>query len=249
MLAIPPLLGAAAGWPLLPSALLLAAALLLLFLARHAAVPTAARVVQGKAVSPGLLPARLLWCGLYVAASLGFLVAGLRATPPASRGSTLAAALATALLGGAQTVLALAGRDRSTIAELLGMAGLASAAPLIIVSCGRPLDGRAVAVGLLAFAYFLSSLAYVRAVRRLWHADRSAAGRCLLAHAGVIAGLVVLWGLGWLPGVSLLALAPVVARTVWGLVSPPGTLRALGFREIGVAVLFAGAAALALPLG
>jgi len=249
MLALPPLLGVAAAWPPEAAALPLAATLLFLFLARYAAVPTVARLTQGKAVPPGTLAPRLLWSVFYLGAGLGLLLAALRLTPPWSRPATLTVALATALLGGAQTLFALAGRDRSTTAEVLGMTGLASAATLIVVSSGRPLDGRAVGVGLLALAYFLSSLAYVRAVRGLWRGDRRAAGRCIAAHAGVVLGLAALWSLRWLPGLALLAVVPILARTFWGLASPPGSLRVLGFREIGVAVLFTAVAAATLARG
>lgn len=249
MLALPPLLGVAAAWPPGLAALPLAATLLFLFLARYAAVPTVARLTQGKALPPGTLAPRLLWSVLYLVAGLGLLIAALRLTPAWTRAATLSVALATALLGGTQTLFALAGRERSAIAEVLGMTGLATAAPLIVVASGRPLDGRAVGVGLLALAYFLSSLAYVRAVRGLWRGDRRAAGCCVAAHAGVLLGLAALWSLRWLPGLALLAFVPVMARTAWGLPSPPGTLRALGFREVGVALLFAAIAVSALARG
>jgi hypothetical protein len=249
MLAVPPLLGAAAARPAGAAAALLSAALLFLFLARYAAVPAVARAVQGKPAPPGALPPRLLWSGLYLGTSGGFLLGALSLTPSPSRAAALSAALVTATLGGAQTLFALAGRDRSTPAEILGMAGLASAAPLIVVSAGRPLDGRAAGVGLLALAYFLSSLAYVRAVRRLWRGDPRAGARCVAAHAAMLLGLLALWRLRWIPALSLLSFTPVLARTAWGLVSPPGTLRILGFREIGVAVLFVVVAMAALASG
>lgn len=249
MLVLPPLLGAATAWPPGASALLLVAGLILLFLARHAAVPSAARAVQGKAIASGTLLPRLAWSVFYLAASLGLLLLALRLTPPLSRGATLSVVLATAVLGGAQTLLALAGRERSTAAEVLGMAGLALSAPLVAVASGAPLQGRAAGAGLLALAYFLMSLAYVRAVRRLWRGDRRAVGGCVAAHAALLLVLAGLWRLGWLPGLALLATAPVVVRAAGGLLSPPPTLRALGFREIGVAVLFTAIAAAALLLG
>jgi hypothetical protein len=173
----------------------------------------------------------------------------LRLTPPPARGATLSVALATAVLGGAQALLALAGRERSTATEILGMAGLSLSAPLVAVSSGAPLDGRAAGAGFLALAYFLMSLAYVRAVRGLWRADRRAIGRCAAAHVVLLLGLAGLWRLGCLPGLALMATLPVLARAAWGLLSPPPTLRALGFREIGVAVLFAASAAAALASG
>jgi hypothetical protein len=43
---------------------------------------------------------------------------------------------------------------------------------------------------------------------------------------------------GWLSPWWFLAFAPVVARTVWGLASPPRNLRQVGLREIWVAVSF-----------
>ena len=246
MLAIPIVLGLAATARPGAAALLLVPALLFLFLSRYAAVPAAVRWVNGRPLPESFLARRFAWAALYFLASLVCLVAALVCTPPASFADTLVAGLTVTILGTAQTVLVFAGRARSIGAELVGMAGLASSAPLLLAASGRSLDARATGVGVVAMIYFVSSLAFVRAFRGRAKGNVRAVGAAVAVHLALAGALIVLWRAGWIPGGALVAFVPVFARTAWGLLAPPGTIRALGWREVGVAVLFSGIAAAAL---
>jgi hypothetical protein len=108
-----------------------------------------------------------------------------------------------------------------------------------MVVAGQPLDRRAVGAGLLAFLYFVTSLAYVRAIRGLWKGDTTGRRRCIAAHVFLGAGAAQLAAGAFIPPVAAAAFLPVFARTAWGLRSPPASLRILGWREAGVAVAFA----------
>ncbi len=239
MLAIPMLVGfAAAGRPGVATALLVPA-MTLLFLARYVAVPAAARVVGGKTSPPGYLLRRAVWAAVYLAgAAAGFALAAAAASPVARPGA-LAVGIAIFVLGASHSLLALARLDRTLGGELLGMAGLAGGAPLVLAFAGRPPDRLGAGLALLCLAYFASTAAFVRAFGLLETARRRAVSVCLLAHAGILAGVVALaWG-GWVPAATTLAFAPVLARTAWGLASPPANVRVLGWREAGVAAAFA----------
>ena len=245
MLAIPLALGLCAAWPPGAPSALLAAAMVLLFFSRYAALPAALRLASGRTPPEGFVRRRFLWMAIEMAGAFACFIAALRLAPPAARPATAAAALATAVLGGSHTALVFASRDRTWWGETIGMAGLASAAPLLQVAAGRPLDGRAVGVGLLALCYFLSSLAWVRAFRSIGKGGERAYAGCVAAHAAILLGAAVLWALGWVPALAVVALVPPFARTAWGLRFPPRNLLALGWREVTVAILFATLAAAA----
>ncbi len=232
--------GGAAGGPG-AAALLLIPALTFLFLSRYAALPAAVRLLEGKPAPPGFVARRFSWTAAYLGASLACLVAALSSTPPGAFAVTLRVVAVTALLGAVQTALALAGRGRSIGGELLGMTGLASAAPLVIVASGGPLDARALGAGLVALGYFVSSLAFVRAWRSRTR-GRAGAGSCVAAHLVLGVALAVLWKTGSIPAGALAAFLPVFTRTAWGLGFPPPTIRILGWREVAVAVGFTGIA-------
>ncbi len=246
MLVIPLVLGLCAAWPPGASSVLLAAAMVLLFFSRYAALPAALRLAAGRTPPEGFVRRRVLWTAIELAGSLACFAAALRLAAPAARPATIAATLATVALGGAHTVLVFAGRDRTWWGEVIGMAGLASAAPLLQAAAGRPLDGRAAGVGLLALAYFASSLAWVRAFRMISKGNGGAAAACVAAHGAIALGVVVLWRLEWIPALAAAAMLPPLARTAWGLRFPPRNLLALGWREMTVAVLFATIAGAAL---
>jgi hypothetical protein len=246
MLAIPLVLGLAVVARPGAAPLLLVPAMTFLFLSRYAALPAAVRLAQGKAVPPGVVAHRFLWTAVYLGTSLACLVAALSLVPPGAFAVTLLVGAATTILGAAQTLLVFLGRGRSIGGEFLGMTALASAAPLVVAASGRSVDGRAIGAGLTALIYFVSGLAFVRAYRAVVKGRGGAVSTCVLAHA-VLGGLILLlWSAGWMPAGTLLAFSPLFARTAWGLLVPPRTLRILGWREVAVAILFTGGAVAAL---
>jgi hypothetical protein len=247
MLVLPLVLGLRAGSPD-AAALLIVSTMTLLFFARYALVPLGARLVEGGAHSGGAVAARLGWGAAFLAGSLLAFAAAFAAAGPAARPPALRAGAVTVALGLVHSALVLAGRHRAWWAEFVGMAGLASAAPLVIAVSGHPLDRRAIGIGALCLVYFVSTLAYIRAWRAMTRAGGGPAGRaaapCVAAHALLAAVLAALWETGFVPGWALLGFVPVAARTAWGLLFPPRSVRTLGWREVAVAVLFT---LLALP--
>jgi YwiC-like protein len=248
MLAIPLLLGMAAAWPPAAAAWVIVPALGLLFLSRYAALSATKRLLGGKTSPAGFIGRRVLWSvGDFIAAVL-LLVAAWRLAAPEARGGLFVAAAVTLVLGAAHTLLALLGLDRTIPGEMLGMAGLASGAPLVVAAAGRPLDRQAIGAGLVSLLYFATSLAYVKAVRGLWKGDRIPVRRCVAAHAAVAGALGTITAGTFITPMFAAAFVPVYARTAWGLFRPPAGLRVLGWREMIVAALFTliGIAALAL---
>jgi hypothetical protein len=246
MLALPLALGIAAAWPPGPAAWLLVPAMALLFLSRYAAVSAATRLLDGKKVPEGFLARRILWAAVYVACATLCVVAAWEMTAPSTHDALFVTAVLTLLLGATHTGLVFAERDRTVPGELVGMAALASAAPLLVAASEQPLDRRAFGAGLAAFLYFATSLAYVKAIRGLWKGDRGPLRRCVAAHATIVGAIATLVAGGFFTPLLAVAFLPVMARTVWGLVDPPIGLRRLGWREAGVAVSFAMVAVLAL---
>ena len=246
MFAIPLLLGfAAAGRPGIPT-LLLVPSMTLLFLARHVAVPAAARIAGGKSSPPGYLLRRAVWTAVYLAGSAAGFASAAAAAGPGARPAALAVGAAILVLGTVHASLALARMDRTLGGEIVGMAGLAGGAPLVLAFAGRPPDGLGAGLALLCLSYFVSAAAFVRAFGRLKTERRAAIAVCLLSHAGIVAAVAALWAAGWIPAAATLAFVPVLARTAWGIASPPANVRALGWREAWVASAFAAIAVAAL---
>jgi hypothetical protein len=248
MLCTPLLLGIAAVRFVQPAAFLAAAAVVLAFLGRSAAVPSAMRWLAGKPLPEGHLGRRLGWLSLYMGASAACLSSAILLAPPPVRSAAIGSAVVTGLLAAAHSGFALAGRERTIAGEIVGMAGLASSSPLLLAVSGRPLGGPALGLAGLSLAYFLSSLSFVRAYRAPATAHRLAVGACLAAHLLLAAAVGALWWMLWIPPLAALAFVTVLARTVWGLLAPPKDLRALGLREVIVALVFVSLAALGLAL-
>ena len=238
MLLIPLVLGLAAAWPPATAAWSLVPAMGLLILSRSAAVSAASRLIDGKKGPEGFIGRRVLWSLLYTGVAALLVVLAWRLAPPEARGRLLAAAACTLLLGGLHTGLTLADRDRTIPGLIIGMAGLASGAPLMVAAAGRPLDRHAIGAGMVALLYFATSLAYLKAVRRVWKGDRAPLRRCVVAHAAVATALATLVASAFITPLLAAAFVPVFARTAWGLRRPPSSLRILGWREVGVAALF-----------
>jgi hypothetical protein len=245
MLALPLLLGLslgggrAAAWGV-PVAALLA------FLAHYAWVPVIQRKRSGKPGPVEWTRSRWIWGALYLgSAGLAF-AATLLVSP--SPGAVAEIALVSGTCAAVYFVAAAFGSGRLIVSELVGMAGMALSAPLIAAAAGT-LDRRAWTAAAIAYAYFLSSVAFVRAYGAFREDRAGATVRCLLAHAGVAAGaLTLVWG-GFVAAPPFLALAPAAMRTVRGLIRPPENLRILGKGELVVVLILAAAAIPLLRFG
>jgi hypothetical protein len=201
-------------------------------------VPPVARHLDGRAFPHGYLGARFSWTALYAAAAgwaLG--TAAIRAGSQARDELFTAAALVFGL-GGVHAVIGLLHRDRGIPGELVGMTSLASGALLVLAASGRPLDREAFGVMVLALAYFVSTLAIVRAFRRSRVHPGTGAVACLWVHVGIIGVLAAFWSFGSVPAGSLLAFLPVLGRLALAPLFPARNLREVGLREVAVSVAF-----------
>jgi YwiC-like protein len=239
MLAITAAFGLAAAPAPGPGAWVALPGLLLLFLSRYAVLTVAVRSLQGKASPRSFLVRRLGWGTVYLVLATAFVGGALALAPIPSRGIALAAAAVLLALGAGHAVLALVGRDRAAWGEIVGMAGLAAGAPFVAACGGVDRRASALAPGLLALGYFVSSVVVVRSFRGRAGRERRAAVASAAAHLAIgaflagaaLAGLLSPWG--------ALAFTVVLARAAWAIALPPPTLRALGMRELAVAALFA----------
>jgi hypothetical protein len=239
MLAITAAFGLAASPAPGPGAWLALPGLLLLFLSRYAVLPVAVRSTQGKASPRSFLVRRLGWGTAYLVLATAFVGGALALAPARSRGIALAAAAVLLALGAGHAVLALVGRDRAVWGEIVGMAGLAAGAPFVAACGGVDRRASALAPGLLALGYFVSSVVFVRAFRAGAGRERRAAATSLAAHLAIGGALSGAALVGLLSPWAAVAFIVVLARAVWAIAAPPPTLRALGMRELAVAALFA----------
>jgi hypothetical protein len=229
MLLLPLLLGAVIVGARISVAWLLPPAVVLVFLAHYAIVPWARR--------------RLYWAGSYLLVATVLFAALVISTPTANRTWLLFVCGISVLCGAAYTAASCARAGRLISAELMGMLAMSLSAPIMALAAGDPADLRLAGAPALAFAYSASTLSYVRAYTSLKQRRVAATVGCVAAHAAILGGLVLLGGAGWLSSWWWLPFIPVLIRTAWGLVWPPRNLRAVGMREIWVALCFAAIAA------
>jgi hypothetical protein len=239
MLILPLLLGGVLAGAKLSAAWLLPPAVVLVFLAHYAVVPVAQRRLAGDPLPQGWARRRLAWAALYFIVA-GMLFAALVIfTPQPNRTWLLFVCGISVLCGAAYSAASCARAGRLVSSELLGMAAMALSAPIMALAAGAPVHIRLAGAPALAFAYFVSTLSYVRAYTGLQQGRRRAVGGCIATHLVILAALSLLSGA---EGVSPWWPAPLsllVARTALGLARPPVTLRAIGLREIWIACGFA----------
>jgi hypothetical protein len=238
----------AVGAPVWLAACLVPPAMALLFLSRYAAMSVASRLIDGRQAPEGFLARRGLWSAIYLGGAVLLLATAWQMVPHEARRHALYACAVTLGLGGLHTLLALVGRDRTGPGELVGMAGLSSAATLVMTMAGHPLGRPSVGVAMLALVYFASSLAYVRAYRLLQKGDTSGRKRAIAAHAMIVYAIGVLAAGGFIPLLAAAAFVPVFGRTIQGFMAPPKNLAVLGWREVVVASLFVAIAVVAYLL-
>ncbi len=134
---------------------------------------------------------------------------------------------------------------RTVGGELLAIAGLTLTAPAAYYAARGAWDGTACWLWLLSALYFASSVFYIklriyRLNPRKQAEQKRAWQSCAVYHSFLLAALLVLWLTGNLPLFALIAFAPVLARTLWGLLKPATqvNLRRAGFLEIGYSIIF-----------
>jgi len=238
MLAIPLVLGFGAGGWKAPAVWWVPPATVLVFLAHYALVPWLQRAREGKASPAGYSARRMTWGSVYLAGSAACFAGTVTLTGGEARILLLAIAAAAATLAAIYAVSAAFGSGRTLVAELLGMTGMSLTGPMMAAAAGQPLSRALFGSSALALAYFLSSVASVRSYERMKTDSPRATAFNIFAHLGIAEGIGLAALAGMLPRWWWLAFGPVIARTVWGLFSPPANLRALGMREIWVAVSF-----------
>lgn len=239
MLALPLLLGlvvtgarSTAAWFVIPAALLA-------FLSHNALIPVLQRVREGKPRPADWRRRRVVWGSLYLAGAGAAFAAAVALAPAAGRAALLGIAAAATLAAAIYAAASVLGAGRAIVSEVIGMAGMALAAPMMAAASGRPLDRASFGAAAICLGYFLSSLTFVRSYESLRTAASLAVPACVAIHAVLAAGLVALDLAGGLPRGWWIPFVPVGARTAWGLARPPVNLRALGMRELAVASSFA----------
>jgi hypothetical protein len=236
MLLVPYLLGAAAaGWGGWPSLLLLLAILTLFSAARPLEL-----IIQGRQSGA---PARLAAYVLAGAASgLGLLLLyGRWLLLPL--GAVAGAVLASQLLLRPRRI------DRSWPARLASIAALSATGPASYYAASAALDGTALAVWLLTFAYSGASVFYVRLHYRPPSKHRGsseqegrvdAERRMLLYLAAVFVAAPALGVAGALPPLAWAAFVPLAVKVAVACrrSGPRPTLQRLGLAEVAHSLLF-----------
>lgn len=149
--------------------------------------------------------------------------------------------------------------DRSWPARLLAIAALSTTGPAALYAATGNLGREAVAVWVLAFLYSGASVFYVRMVYRPPARGKPAAGsdgravaeRNVLAYLAVAAAAIAVFTIaGWLPSLSIVALAPLALKVFWAALRRDyrPSLRQVGFAELGHSAIFAILAILVLRL-
>lgn len=235
MLAIPALLGlaltrlrAGAGWWALPG-------LVLAFLAQDVLVQAAHAGGRGSAA---YVRSRRIWGSLYLAGAGACFLAMLLAAPAGARPAVLEVALPSAAAATIWGVHSALRRGRALWSELIGMAGMALIAPLVVAAAGLPVPGPPLGAAALAYAYCVSSVTSVRTHERRRTAPALALAVAAGVHVLLLGGILFLVRAGALSSLGALAFLPVVLRAAVGVLSPPRDLRALGKRELWVAASF-----------
>jgi hypothetical protein len=243
MLLLPLVLGSVLAGAKLSAAWLLPPAVVLVFLSHCAILPVAQRKIAGNAMPERWAGTRLFWAAAYFVLASVLFVAVVILTPDENRIWLLFVSGTSVLCGAAYTAASCARAGRLISAELLGMAAMSLSAPMMALAAEAPVTTRIMGAAAMAFAYSASTLAYVRAYTGMGRGRVVAISGCVAAHAALLGGLALLGVAGRLSPWWFIAFIPVVARTAWGLARPPRTLRAVGLREIWVALWFTAIAA------
>ena len=135
--------------------------------------------------------------------------------------------------------------DRTVTGEVMAILGLTLTAPTTYYVARAEWGAAAFWLWALCALYFASSVFYVK-LRVYWlnrrkeRARQQARLRCMLYHAFLLAGLLVLASTGSLNLFAIVAFAPVLARSFWQLAKPATqlNLKRIGVLEIIYSVVF-----------
>jgi len=142
--------------------------------------------------------------------------------------------------GGVMTLLERRRWDRTLAGEMVGMAGLAVAAPAAAYVSSGAYGPNVAGVWLLASLVFCGSVLHVRHLARPGRAG-NAGWASLAFHILAVALVAAVARLGLVPSLAFLALVPAAARAAWPVVVPRLTrpsIRRLGFEELAYSALF-----------
>ena len=145
-----------------------------------------------------------------------------------------------------QAILKSRGRQTRMAAQLVGSVGLTATAAAAYYVASAKLDTAALVIWAANWIFAANQILYVQT--RIHSARAATYEEKLIQGKGFILGEIVMalslalaWRKGWLPGLALLAFAPVLGRGLWWLFSDRSHLqiRRLGISELLHAGLFA----------
>ncbi|MGE0130398.1 MAG: YwiC-like family protein [Blastocatellales bacterium] len=135
--------------------------------------------------------------------------------------------------------------ERSLSSEVMAICGLTLTAPAAYYAASGRWDGAAFWLWLLSAFYFASSVFYIklriyRLNPRKQAEQRQAWRSCAVYHSFMIVALAALTFAGGLSLFALIAFAPVLARTFWGMFKPKTkvNLTRAGILEIAYSLVF-----------
>jgi hypothetical protein len=132
---------------------------------------------------------------------------------------------------------------RQLASELVGAVGLALGAPAALIAASGAISPLAGVLWLLCALHNLIGVLYVRYRIDLNHgrATRRAGLAMVAAHGAGLVLVLIAWRAGWLPGVTVVALAALLLRAIYVAWRGPevADVRRFGFSEMGFALAFA----------
>jgi hypothetical protein len=145
----------------------------------------------------------------------------------------------------ANAELAMRGKGRTPVAEILAIGVSALTAPAAHYVALHRLTGDAAWLWLASFAYFTSSVFYVKMRVTSAHARKGqdperARLYCALYHVLLAAAVVALATSGTMPWIAALAFAPICLRAFWHVLQPSRelNLKQIGWTEVLYSVAF-----------
>jgi hypothetical protein len=237
MLITPFIIGAGVAGSLPATLWLCLAAAMALFLARQP-IALLIRSLRGRARIDDRAVAigwSAILLGIMALAGMGLILMG--------RSSILWLALPATTVLGLTLAIGAASGPRQLLAEIVGVIGLALAAPAAYISVTGLVDSTAWLVWAISALHSVISILYVRYLIDLKHARATSLQAWLVLAAHCISLAAVLSGavIGWLPWLIGLPVSLLLLRAVYVAWRRPtiGNVKRFGFLETGFAIAFA----------